>query len=45
MTTQDDGAEDSGVGYGQPPRSTRFTKGRSGNPAGRVSRIEKAFEV
>ena len=35
MTSQDDDAEDSGVGYGQPPRSTRFTKGRSGNPAGR----------
>ena len=24
-----------GVGYRQPPRKTRFTKGRSGNPAGR----------
>jgi hypothetical protein len=35
MTSQDDDAEDGGVGYGQPPRSTRFTKGRSGNPAGR----------
>jgi hypothetical protein len=23
------------VGYGKPPESTRFTKGRSGNPAGR----------
>jgi hypothetical protein len=23
------------VGYGKPPRDTRFTKGRSGNPRGR----------
>jgi len=33
-----DDAEDngvSGVGYRKPPRATRFTKGRSGNPAGR----------
>jgi hypothetical protein len=30
-----DGAEDDGVGYSKPPRATRFTKGRSGNPAGR----------
>ena len=30
----DDG-EDGSVGYRRPPRNTRFTKGRSGNPAGR----------
>ena len=30
-----DGAEDDGVGYRKPPRTTRFAKGRSGNPAGR----------
>jgi hypothetical protein len=30
-----DDAEDIDVGYRQPPRATRFTKGRSGNPAGR----------
>jgi hypothetical protein len=24
------------VGYGKPPRRTRFTKGQSGNPRGRV---------
>ena len=38
MTSRDgppDEAEDSGVGYRKPPRATRFTKGRSGNPAGR----------
>src|SRR5688572_30430857 len=29
----EDGAEE--VGYGQPPRSTRFQKGKSGNPRGR----------
>ncbi len=37
MTSGDgpDDAEYSGVGYRKPPRATRFTKGRSGNPAGR----------
>ena len=29
----DDGYE---IGYGKPPRHTRFQKGRSGNPKGRV---------
>ena len=28
-------AEGDGVGYRKPPRATLFTKGRSGNPAGR----------
>ena len=27
--------EKDGVGYRQPPRTTRYTKGQSGNPAGR----------
>lgn len=27
--------EDDEVGYGKPPRHTRFAKGRSGNPKGR----------
>src|SRR5882757_9189049 len=38
MTSSDDAeddAEDIGVGYRRPPRAARFTKGRSGNPAGR----------
>src|SRR5260221_6703905 len=38
MTSGDvlpDDAEYSGVGYRKPPRATRFTRGRSGNPAGR----------
>jgi hypothetical protein len=30
-----DDAEDSGVGYRKPPKTTRFLKGQSGNPAGR----------
>ena len=30
-----DDAEGDGVGYRKPPRATRFTKGQSGNPAGR----------
>ena len=28
-------AEDDEVGYGKPPRHTRFKKGQSGNPSGR----------
>jgi hypothetical protein len=28
-------AEDEKVGYGRPPKRTRFAKGRSGNPKGR----------
>ena len=31
MTTNDD----DGVGYGRPPKRTRFRKGQSGNPKGR----------
>src|SRR6202790_1994160 len=30
-----DEPENSGVGYRNPPRTTRFPKGRSGNPTGR----------
>jgi hypothetical protein len=38
MTRSDDQPDDTNdqkVGYRQPPKSTRFKKGRSGNPAGR----------
>jgi hypothetical protein len=38
MTLWDDPpeqAEDSEAGYRRPPKATRFTKGQSGNPAGR----------
>jgi hypothetical protein len=41
MTSEDElpddteDTEDTDVGYRRPPRKTRFTKGRSGNPAGR----------
>src|SRR5258708_18887582 len=38
MTLEDgppDDAEDIAIGYRKPPRVTRFTKGRSGNPSGR----------
>src|ERR1700676_5065706 len=30
-----DDSEEGDVGYRRPPRATRFTKGQSGNPAGR----------
>jgi hypothetical protein len=32
---EEHGEQDGEVGYRQPPRRTRFKKGRSGNPAGR----------
>src|ERR1700735_806356 len=37
MMSEDAGADDieESVGYRNPPRATRFTKGRSGNSAGR----------
>lgn len=31
----DDGSEDDKVGYGKPPKHTRWKKGQSGNPKGR----------
>lgn len=33
--SKDDGKDDYTVGYGKPPRHTRFQKGQSGNPRGR----------
>jgi hypothetical protein len=35
MSVADDGGEGELVGYGRPPRSTRFRQGKSGNPKGR----------
>lgn len=35
-------ASDYAVGYGRPPRHTRFQKGRSGNPSGRRKFSESA---
>ena len=34
MTSDDD--DDGKVGYGRPPKASRFQRGRSGNPKGRV---------
>jgi len=31
----DDGAKDCEIGYGRPPKATRFAPGNSGNPRGR----------
>ncbi len=33
-----DATEDDAVGYGRPPRRSRFQRGRSGNPTGRPKR-------
>jgi hypothetical protein len=35
----------SDVGYGKPPKATRFRKGRSGNPNGRQSGDENLLSV
>ncbi|AHM04459.1 hypothetical protein roselon_02112 [Roseibacterium elongatum DSM 19469] len=35
MSTRDDDDRDYEVGYGRPPKVTRFKKGQSGNPKGR----------
>jgi hypothetical protein len=38
-----DDVEESGVGYRNPPKATRFTKSQSGNPAGRPrGRLQEA---
>jgi len=34
--TADTGDDETHVGYGRPPKSTRFRKGQSGNPAGKL---------
>jgi hypothetical protein len=35
MTSEEDGAPETQVGYGNPPVHSRFQKGQSGNPGGR----------
>lgn len=42
MSVDGDPAE-SGVGYKRPPKSTRFQKGRSGNPRGRPKKSRKTI--
>jgi hypothetical protein len=42
MSTTDDNDDDDSVGYGKPPKRSRFKKGQSGNPRGRKRR--EAYE-
>lgn len=41
----DDGEDDYEVGYGKPPKYTRFQKGRSGNPSGKRKGTESVKAV
>jgi len=34
-----DDSDDGAVGYGRPPKTARFRKGRSGNPSGRPQKM------
>jgi hypothetical protein len=42
MSTIDDNDDDDSIGYGKPPKHSRFKKGQSGNPRGRKRR--EAYE-
>jgi Family of unknown function (DUF5681) len=40
----DKSAETYEVGYGKPPKATRFQKGRSGNPGGRPKKVVQPLD-
>jgi hypothetical protein len=43
--SSDNEAKDDAVGYGRPPKATRFVKGQSGNPSGRPRKGRSLTEI
>jgi hypothetical protein len=44
MSSSEDGKKDYEVGYGKPPKHTRWPKGQSGNPKGKKTKAESVID-